>query len=726
MKIRLLFLILLSSSMTSFSAPFSSCPTKAFLFQANPTIVYGINLVSGTDSVLQDNVGLLPGTSSIGNVNGVGFDDYTADDGTSYRYLYGFNTTNLKFVRLDSDFKQKELLVTNQPSGTFYVGDVYNHHYYFYRKNKGFYKMNLDEDAANYLVIETISTNANRNLTDFSFHPSNDKLYGVDNNSGNLYEFNIETGESESLGDTGETGTFGAGYFDVNGNLYLSRNQDGKIYRIDLSNIDDPSSSGPYPAELFAQGPLSGQNDGARCANAPLIDESEGASTIDFGDAPDSYNSSLAANGARHEITDDGPYLGSTAPDGEVDARLGILSDDTNNDASNMDDEDGIGFVTGLSRGLDNTVVITASKAGYLQAWFDWNRDGDFADSGEQMATNQLLAAGANNLIVRVPIDADIGSSWARFRFGSQQDINFNGGATDGEVEDHQMEISDIGVSYHYYPENGSWVTLAYEDQWPIEGDYDMNDVVFHYRTVSVIKDEQLLRVDVYGQLIAIGASYHNGFGVRIPGVQADTVDTSKMRFKHSSLDANGDSSEQDMGNPIETESDELIAIITQDTWQEVTTDCAFYRTDASCTDHIQFAFELSLPFSSAQANSTISTLYDPFIFATSNRFHGNNFATPPGRGWEMHLADVPATEQVNNSFFQTGQDTTDTSSDRYYKTSNNLPWAMEVGTEWKHPYSGVDLLQAYPDFEGHITSNKADNLDWYQEDNRVNGKTFP
>ncbi len=726
MKTRLFFLILLSLSMNSFSAPFDTCPTKAFLFQANPVVIYGINLVSGTDSILQDNVGLLPGTSNIGNVNGVGFDDYVAEDGTSYRYLYGFNTTNLKFVRLDSDFKQTELVVTNQPSGTFYVGDVYNHHYYFYRKNKGFYKMNLDEDAANYLVIETISTNANRNLTDFSFHPSNDKLYGVDNNSGDLYEFNIETGESESLGDTGETGTFGAGYFDVTGNLYLSRNQDGKIYRINLSDIDDPSSSGPYPAELFAQGPLSGQNDGARCANAPLIDESEGASTIDFGDAPDSYSSSLAANGARHEIIDNGPYLGSMAPDGEIDARLGILSDDSNNDAANIDDEDGIGLVTGLSRGLDNTVVVTASKAGYLQAWFDWNRDGDFSDSGEQMATNQLLATGANNLIVRVPIDADIGSSWARFRFGSQQDINFNGGATDGEVEDHQIEISDIGVSYHYYPENGSWVTLAYEDQWPIEGDYDMNDVVFHYRTVSVIKDEQLLRVDVYGQLIAIGASYHNGFGIRIPGIQADAVDTSKMRFKHSSLDASGDSSEQDMSNPIEAESDELIAIITEDTWQEVTTDCAFYRTDASCTDHIQFAFELSLPFSSAQANSTISTLYDPFIFATSNRFHGNNFATPPGRGWEMHLADVPATEQANSSFFKTGQDTTDTDTGRYYKTNNNLPWAMEVGTEWKHPYSGVDLLQAYPDFEGHITSNKADNLDWYQAAKRVNSKTYP
>jgi LruC domain-containing protein len=50
----------------------------------------------------------------------------------------------------------------------------------------------------------------------------------------------------------------------------------------------------------------------------------------------------------------------------------------------------------------------------------------------------------------------------------------------------------------------------------------------------------------------------------------------------------------------------------------------------------------------------------------------------------------------------------------------------MEVATEWKYPTSGIDLLKAYPDFEGHVTSNKASNLDWYQANKRVEGKTYP
>ena len=377
MKYLKLLLLLTISSLTV-AAPFETCPTKAFLFQGRPTIVYGVNLVSGTDIILQNDVGNLAGESSAGNVNGVGFDDYIDLTGTSYRYLYGFNTSSYKFVRLDSNFQQTELAVTNQPSGTFYVGDVYDHHYYFYRKNKGFYKMNLDDSASNYLDVQTISTTASRNFTDFAFHPRNGKLYGIDNGSGILYEVNIVNGATQDLGYTGEKGTFGAGYFDVNGYFYVSRNQDGKIYRIDLSTIDLEGDTPPYSADLFAAGPLSGQNDGARCANAPLIDEDEGASTIDFGDAPDSYGSSLANNGARHEIISNGPYLGTIVPDGEIDARLGVLSDDTNNDNGNTDDEDGIGFVTGLVKGLDNVVIVTASTEGYLQAWFDWNRDGDF------------------------------------------------------------------------------------------------------------------------------------------------------------------------------------------------------------------------------------------------------------------------------------------------------------------------------------------------------------
>lgn len=714
------FLLFLSLSIPfySYASPFETCPSKAFLLQGNPVKVYGVNLVSGTNDVLQDDVGTLPGQSKAGNVNGVGFDDYIDEDGVNHRYIYGFNTTVRKFVRLNASFQQTELAVTNQPEGNFFVGDVYQHHYYFYRKGSGLYKINLDENADNYLDVQTITSTASINLTDFAFHPDNDQLYGVDNNSGVLYSFNIETGSATGLGNTGELGTFGAGYFDVNGYYYVSRNQDGQIYRINLSAANIAKASPDYSAVKFADGPNSSQNDGARCANAPLIDESEGASTIDFANAPDSYNTTLNANGPRHELIDDGPFIGAPAsdgvsavgkPNGEVDANL------------TGDGDENIGQVTGFVIGLDNIILIEASQSAFLHAWADWNLDGDFADSGEQVLTNYTVEAGTNRIVVRVPIDASAGSSWLRLRIGSQQDLEYFGGATDGEVEDHSIEISDLGVEYSYYPSKTGWVTLAYEDLWPIEGDYDMNDVVFHYRTTTVTRDEQLQRVDVQGQLVAIGASYHNGFAVRIPGIQSSAVDVDKMRFRTIKNNA----ASVDQVSPIEVESSELIAIISSDVWQLVETDCTYYRTDNGCNDDIQFEFELSLPFSSLQPASAIATLYDPFIFATPNRYHGSYFSSHPGREWEMHLPDVANTELADTSLFSGGDDTSDVTAARYYKNSDNLPWAMEIGTEWKHPKTGVDLLKAYPDFKQHILSNKSENNDWYLQKNRNENKVF-
>lgn len=71
------------------------------------------------------------------------------------------------------------------------------------------------------------------------------------------------SGTSIKLSNVGEAGVFGAVYFDVTGNLYISRNNDGHIFRI--------NTNWNYPvAEFFAYGPSSSNNDGARCALAPM------------------------------------------------------------------------------------------------------------------------------------------------------------------------------------------------------------------------------------------------------------------------------------------------------------------------------------------------------------------------------------------------------------------------------------------------------------------------
>ena len=172
---------------------------------------------------------------------------------------------------------------------------------------------------------------------------------------------------------------------------------------------------------------------------------------FDFGDAPsggaagappDSYPTLLVDNGAHHIIAG-ATFLGvavDAEPDGQPDATA--TDDDTN---GVPDDEDGVVFTSFLAPGNNATADVTASIAGKLNAWIDFNRDGDWEDANEQIFTNQDLNAGLNSaLTYSVPSSALQGNTFARFRLNSTGDLSFDGMALDGEVEDYQVEINII------------------------------------------------------------------------------------------------------------------------------------------------------------------------------------------------------------------------------------------------------------------------------------------
>ncbi|MCW9000818.1 MAG: LruC domain-containing protein, partial [Kangiellaceae bacterium] len=623
-----------------FAAPFDECPSKAYLFQSNNVQVYGINLVTGSYNLLEDYVGL------DGNINAVGFN---FDD----RYIYGFNTTTFQVVRVGGNFQAEALNVTGLPANTtFYVGDVINNYYYIYRKNVGFYRINVDSSRPNYLqAIEIAGADTSLTLTDFAIHPGDEELYAVDNRTGVLHRISLTDGSNIAIGASGETGTFGAGYFDVNGYYYISRNNDGKIFRIDITDTNNPDPT----AVLFAQGPYSNQNDGARCANAPISVEN-----VDWGDAPTSYATLLADNGPRHELSES-LYMGFVPADGESDGLPFAVNDDN----SNADDEDAIGFITPIESGLDALLEVTVVGDGYFNVWMDWNGDGDFADTGEQVFVDQALTSGTHRLTYRVPDDAIVGNSWARFRYSSAAGLVYYGGAPDGEVEDYPISVSQPDISYRYYPSENGWVALAYEDLWPLLGDFDMNDVVIHYRIVELVRDNKIIRSDIYGQLVAMGAAYHNGFAVHYEGVARSNVDNERIRVLFNN--------QLQALDVLESGQSEAVIKITDDLWNHVDTDCHFYRTDADCTEAIEFSFEVSVNFATPiELSSMPAAPYNPFIFGTPGWGRDAFFAESPGRSLEIHLADKPVTDLADLSLFGQGDDTSDPANSRYFKSSNN------------------------------------------------------
>ena len=170
----------------------------------------------------------------------------------------------------------------------------------------------------------------------------------------------------------------------------------------------------------------------------------------DFGDAPAPYPTLLADDGARHDAT--GPTLAAnrdTEPDGQPDPNA--LGDDNN---GTPDDEDGVILPVLTASTLGSTTASVTvdlqsadAVANYLDAWIDFNGDGDWDDSSEQIFNSYNLGTtnGAQSLEFTVPQDtgANIvyGTTHARFRLSTAGSLSPSGMATDGEVEDYPVVI---------------------------------------------------------------------------------------------------------------------------------------------------------------------------------------------------------------------------------------------------------------------------------------------
>jgi hypothetical protein len=89
--------------------------------------------------------------------------------------------------------------------------------------------------------------------------------------------------------------------------------------------------------------------------------------------------------------------------------------------------------------GKPAVVQVTASINGYLNAWMDFNKDGDWSDPGEQVFTNTMVLAGLNSLTFNIPSTALQGKTYMRYRFNTIGGVPSFGLATDGEVEDYQV-----------------------------------------------------------------------------------------------------------------------------------------------------------------------------------------------------------------------------------------------------------------------------------------------
>jgi len=242
--------------------------------------------------------------------------------------------------------------------------------------------------------------------------------------------------------------------------------------------------------------------------------------------------------------------------------------------------------------------------------------------------------------------------------------------------------------------------TVVYEDLWPEKGDYDLNDLVLYYKfTLTTNVQNKVTDIQIKLYVRAAGASFQNGFGIQfdklVPGNVA-SVSGYNLKNNYITLSSNG------------TEAGDAKAVIIPfDNYENVIhrVTPVFFNTvlgdPVGTADTVTISIHLTAPMLTTDLGTPP---YNPFMIRNMQRVA------------EIHLPDyVPTTKAANCPYFGTGDDNSQPGIGRYYKTINNLPWALNIPATFDYPCEKVSVLSAYNFFANWAESGGTLYPNWYQ-----------
>lgn len=297
--------------------------------------------------------------------------------------------------------------------------------------------------------------------------------------------------------------------------------------------------------------------------------------------------------------------------------------------------------------------------------------------------------------------------------------VNENGSVDAGTYQLLQQTDTSV-TNTSYYPSQSGYATLAFEDKWPEMGDYDFNDVVVKYRMSQTFNNEnKMIELVIDYQLVATGASYHNGFAIQIPDIDTAAVSSAVMTYNGEQINSDFLESTDVLNIKLLTDNNQYDEAY--DVAREVgNSSCQFYRTVPSCTDPELAFFQVTLTFDPSQMPNTLTLPpFDPYIYALDGQYHG-----PYGtRSWEAHLKQFSGSELFNSSLL--GQVHDASSPPNFYINANQFPWALNITSDWKHPKESTDIRIAYPQFSDWVTSSGETQRSWHLTENADISKLY-
>ncbi len=155
-----------------------------------------------------------------------------------------------------------------------------------------------------------------------------------------------------------------------------------------------------------------------------------------------------------------------------------------------------------------------------LDAWIDFNGDGDFRDAHEKIIASLTVVDGRNLIEFELPAGTIAGNTFARFRISSAGGLSSDSPdlpAADGEVEDYALTILPTRPQIA----GSTFITL-------VDNDLLVQDIAGLSDSLTISSDGEFLIVNDPNQILSSDLTLVHGNGthtVRIPLAElADSI----------------------------------------------------------------------------------------------------------------------------------------------------------------------------------------------------------
>lgn len=249
--------------------------------------------------------------------------------------------------------------------------------------------------------------------------------------------------------------------------------------------------------------------------------------------------------------------------------------------------------------------------------------------------------------------------------------------------------------------------TYLFEDQWPLYGDYDMNDIVLtiQKRKIYTNKENKVTKFELSIDLSAAGATKSIGAAIMLDNVPANAI-TQSVEFSDNTLAKNFNLN----NNNIENSQDYAVIPLFDDAHKVLGRDR--YEQINTVSDYAGNTQPKNISFSITFNNPTISA--DAFNVNNLNIFIIVDGNRNPRK--EIHVAGYQPTKLANTDLFGGNNDNSHHGSKKYYISKENLAWGIMVPSNFKWPLEYVNIKTAYSQFSDWVTSGGTENEKWWND----------